>query len=356
MSRPTVLGALVGLVASGCGGDEQPRLDVSEVQATLGDRIDAEGSVLGISPDGDVLMRVDDTTCAYDLDGDETVCFDVVIGRNESITWSPDGTRAAFGNLESWSRGLDSDVRVVDLETGDVTVMADDGTDDLAGDIDLAPVWASDDELMWLRLPAGRDGDELRMEVVRMAVDGEETDDDATPGTPTEIEALQLGAVGTRTFDDSLVVFRRLDARRHQLLTLDDDGETDRITVTDGTGTIGFGFEGISRDGAAMVVVNSDLRLFEFGPAVFIRADGREQVESGFDVVAAAVDPDGGVVAAVGVDDTSDDRSLTLWDPETDEQVELAPDPDALGVTWVGADRLVLWDFEGWQVVDLDDE
>lgn len=122
-----------------------------------------------LAPDGDRLMHVRGTTfCLYALIGVEIGCSDMVEqgvvenrGYNidaDSISWSPDGKYMAF-TTEVWLMLRDSDIWVLDVDSGRFHNMTDDGYDGrvFVGDIpdraviDSTPVWMPDGRLAFAR-------------------------------------------------------------------------------------------------------------------------------------------------------------------------------------------------------------
>ena len=81
----------------------------------------------------------------------------VTAGRSTSgvepgtVQWSPDGSMVAFDGRVDRMSGFDSDVRVLDVASGEIVTIADDGGDDPGGPQDLLPVWVDEDRLAFLR-------------------------------------------------------------------------------------------------------------------------------------------------------------------------------------------------------------
>ena len=120
-----------------------------------------------LSPDGTRYAYKNETICIYTIAGEELVCTPDdeesrdVLARvdNETVRWSPDGrwlvmTQNALVYL------TDSDLWVVDTESGALTNVTDDGYDDSifpASDVppsvvvDLAPRWLPDGRIVFIR-------------------------------------------------------------------------------------------------------------------------------------------------------------------------------------------------------------
>lgn len=123
-----------------------------------------------LAPDGDRFMHVRGTTfCLYALIGLQIGCSDMVEqgvtdnrGLNidaDSISWSPDGEYMAF-TTDVWRLLRDSDIWVLDVNSGRFHNMTDDGYDGRIGfgdgipertTIDTSPVWMPDGRLSFVR-------------------------------------------------------------------------------------------------------------------------------------------------------------------------------------------------------------
>jgi hypothetical protein len=355
--RSSALLLAIGVVLAACGDDE-PSADVSDLAAEYGRVVEPDGTVLAVSTQGRaVIQDEDDQLCVVDLAGaGEPRCATADVDGSlsaSSVVFSPDGSKVAFDELADTMRVLDSDIRVLDVDSGAVTTVADDGADDddPGAPQDLLPAWVDDDELAFLRLPGMGTGPRDSAQVVFADLDGELDVVDADGLSPRDV------AVGTSAavLDDRYLLASSADPAR--LVTVDDDGLVEVVTALDGGGgSIG----GTSRDGEqAVVVINGP--AMDLVPAVHVDAGGDDVVAtpSPFPAVAATVSPDGSIVAALTFGSDPGRTGITLWDPVVDDQQVLAPGgevPTLTGtrrVVWTDDDRIVLWSSAGWQVVDV---
>lgn len=108
-----------------------------------------------------------------------------------------------------------------------------------------------------------------------------------------------------------------------------------------------------STDRQAVAIPTADIQVgaAASAPVVYLRIDD-EPVTSPFDALAATVDPAGRLVAAVAATKAGD-HAVTIWDPETEETVEVAAVEPAAGITWTDDDQIVVWSFGSWQVIEL---
>ena len=139
---------VVAVLLAACGeGDDGAPMDVADMQASYGEIVRSKGTVLGVSEHGQVVREGGaGAWCVVDLDGVEGDCWPVD-QRVEpgTLRWSPDGSMVAFDGRIDRMSGFDSDVRVLDIESGEIVTIADDGGDDPAGPQDLLPVWVDED-------------------------------------------------------------------------------------------------------------------------------------------------------------------------------------------------------------------
>lgn len=129
-----------------------------------------------ISPDGTTFIHVHGTDfCHYSLLGPEIACWDMseqgVIDEggvpvdSDSLRWSPDGQYVAFA-IEPWRLLIDSDIFVLDLESGQFANLTEDDYDRGFSPgrevpdgvtIDTAPAWTPDGRLTFIRHSAALD-------------------------------------------------------------------------------------------------------------------------------------------------------------------------------------------------------
>lgn len=136
---------------------------------TINLRAAIAGQTAFLSPDGTRLAHVDlRTLCIYTLEGVEERCVsledhDLAVDA-ERIVWSPDGRYLAM--TEDYFIRLDeSDIWVLDVDTGSLTNITDDGEtggflsiDREKSLIDVAPLWLADGRVAFLRITRSEGG------------------------------------------------------------------------------------------------------------------------------------------------------------------------------------------------------
>ena len=353
-SSALVLAVVVVLTAA-CGGDDDPSAGVTSVEGEFGEIVGADGTVLAVSTQGRVAVQQDDRLCVVDLaGGGDTPCTDVDGSLSASaVVFSPDGSKLAFDGLAAMLRAFDSDVRVLDVDSGEQITVADDGDDDPTGPQDVLPAWVDDTELAFLRLPGMGTGERDSAEVVFAGLDGGHVDAVNTAGDVGGRDVVVGSSAGV--LDGRYVLAVGGDPSR---LVAVDDGVVELVADLGGPGgSVG----GISRNGERAVVV-AGAPTSELLAAVHVATVGDDAVvatSSPFETVAATVSPDGRIVAAATAAGDGRRAGVTLWDPDVDDEQHLEPGDgvptlDAVsGVVWTDDDRIVLWSSEGWQVVDV---
>ena len=153
------------------------------------------GRAISLSPDGALLAAYDrevDSLCVYAVeDMAEVSCADLTGLRTAvrvgDITWSPDSTRLAFGQ-DAFVFLRDSDLWVMDAQTGALTNLTDDGFDDSLfpndGEsdyfVDLAPAWTPDGQAITFSRTIGIDGDFSSNVIAQIPASGGEAETLAT--------------------------------------------------------------------------------------------------------------------------------------------------------------------------------
>lgn len=158
------------------------------VETTEYDFDHGAGSGLSVllSADGTLLLNVNaGEFCVYTVAGDEVSCAGLEEIRYDpaSLRWSPDGRYVAFADDRPYVNFRDSDIWVLDTQTGIFTNLTDDGdlrsildiviNPDLAEPLapaDLAPRFSADGQLHFIRLE--RMGTELGSALYRIAPTG----------------------------------------------------------------------------------------------------------------------------------------------------------------------------------------
>jgi Tol biopolymer transport system component len=174
---------LLSLILAGCGQGDVPG-PPSAARPAIDLSVTGQQELPGdaLSPDGTWLAQVrEGELCVYAIDApDEERCF---LPGNcrvsaQSIQWSPDSERLAFTELHQ--QYYESDLWVLDVKSGELVNLTDDGVDpcgtegtQAAGSMDLLPVWSSDGA----SIAFYRNGDE-GLSLYRIAASG---------GTATEL-------------------------------------------------------------------------------------------------------------------------------------------------------------------------
>lgn len=145
--------------------------ELSDVQQ-LDDLIDARGrtNLSLLSPDGNLIVyEGDNNLCIYDFTTEENTCFPFIQVNSEgepihfppisNLSWSMDNTQIAL-TPPALQFLVDSDIWVLNVETGDYTNFTDDGyegtlpfqEDDTSNPfIDLLPTWSPSGDLYFFR-------------------------------------------------------------------------------------------------------------------------------------------------------------------------------------------------------------
>jgi hypothetical protein len=358
-SRAALLTVIVVLAAA-CGDDEDASTDVTSVEGAFGSLVQADGQVLAVSTQGRAAVQQDDQLCVVDLAGGKDPAGCATVDGSlaaSSVAFSPDGSKVAFDGLANMLQGLDSDVRVLDVASGEVVVVDDDGGDDPGGPQDVLPAWAADDELAFVRLPGMGGGarDTAQVGFAELDGDGEVQVVDTDGLSPRDIAVGSSAAV----LDGRYVLAASGEPSR--LVAVDDDGQADVVTELDARGGA-LGGTSRDREQAVVVIVSPTMDVL---PAVHLDADavadGDDVVTttSPFPTIAATVSPDGSIVAAATVGGDGGRTGISLWDPAVGDEQQLEPGDGVptlaavRGVVWTDDDRIVLWSTEGWQVVDV---
>lgn len=155
--RRLVVVTVAVLVLSGCGED-QPDLvatDVSSIRVT-GEQKQVPAFSAHLSPNGETLLYSSQNgPCVRGVDGSNEHCLDDIEPDTGSAAWSPDGSKLAL--TDALVIGLEPDLWVLDVDSGDLTNLTDDGVEsegfDLTGTeildgaaYDVYPSWSSDGE------------------------------------------------------------------------------------------------------------------------------------------------------------------------------------------------------------------
>jgi hypothetical protein len=189
--RRLLLLAAAGLLLAGCSGDDEPlapQAGVVALKVTGTKPIDADAPVR-LSPDGTHLLRMAGGLCVSALDGTGEHC--VADADARQARWSPDGTEIVLtGDFFQFLR--EPDIQVLDVATGALRDLTDDGIDDHTkvdpagpdprANIDVLPSWSSDGGT--IRFARGRADTTDLMSVP------------ARGGTPDKLGTIDCGVAG----------------------------------------------------------------------------------------------------------------------------------------------------------------
>lgn len=291
MNRRQFLTATIAAAAISAPGASSfafplPRLDIADPR--IGHLNTGGVRVIGISPDGAKLIGTRDDGIVSILDAEvpwplaESEEFpELPLLDDRSIRWSPDGTKIAL-SLYPWSAMRDSDIFLMDAETGHIENLTPEGTGDRSTDllatdgdevnIDTSPAWLDDNTLVFARHPF-REGGELAVELMKLNIaDGSiETWVDLTSaGVRFVLGPLWQRSDGSIVFEADLLV----DGRPlRQAMVVEQDGalrvvrtrESDHVMVVDANDDF---------------LIAHDPRTFEY---LYVALDGDSEAQSLFE-------------------------------------------------------------------------
>lgn len=318
-----------------------------------------------LSPDGTRFVHFErGSMCLYTLRNErwtQTRCsaldreqFDT---SPEEMYWSPDGRYLAIGTFDRALRFLeDTDIRVLDVETGAIINLTDDGTEsDLltlvgAANLDVSPRWLDADTLVFIRYasdpqaPSDANWNDAFLPPVLMQIDVT-TDGNSEPEVIAQLPDEGLYRTYLLALDP---------ARGGAAVNLDlipDDGGTNLLSVAlDGSEIapfaaepVDYGFIGqitFSADGQYLLVTVSDEaanptmqvvstvsgQIFDIDPTFPSGVEGPRQIEAGWS-------PDGSTLAYVIRDIDNPDRSGLYMTTEPGKAGTLILQGDYFGTT-----------------------
>lgn len=138
-----------------------PDLHVDALDLGVGENV----RFLGISPDATKLVGENGPgrLCFFDIATYKQISITEELpeirGRDPfSLQWNPSGTKLAF-SMDSWIRLFESDIFVVDVETGELTNLTPEGVEDEIepfydadfANLDMHPVWLDDETILFVR-------------------------------------------------------------------------------------------------------------------------------------------------------------------------------------------------------------
>lgn len=337
---------LAATVVAACSSDDGDggggsKIDVGKAEASYAEVVSADGNVVGISPNGIVVVQRDQQLCTVALDGTQQDCFDVPnpVTSQRGSSFSPNGTKLAFGSDVQAPSASGTGITVIDLQSGKLTTLGEsDGNDGGGAPRDLDPQWVDDATVEFLRVS----GDEP-LQIVRVAVGEGKPDVHEVDG----LDAREV-AQGAHTWVAGAYTVASADAGGDDttLTQIAQDGTTSELGHT--TGLLGA-FGSPSSDRNRGVFLGDLVRLRDVTTTVI---DGKKT--STIDVVAAsaAVSRDGSIVATYGKDGVS----LHTFDGKDEQALDSGEGQDALAafaMVWTADDQLVLADPGHWQVVTV---
>lgn len=278
-------------------------------------------------------------------------------GSPEEMYWSPDGSYLAIGTFDRALRFLeDTDIRVLDVETGAIINLTDDGTESGlltlvgAANLDVSPRWLDADTLVFIRYasdpqaPSDANWNDAFLPPVLMQID-------VTTDGNSEAEVIaQLPDEGLyRTYLLALDPARGSAAVNLDLIP--DDGGTNllRVALDDSeiapfaAGPVDYGYLGqitFSADGQFLLVTVSDEaanptmqlvstvsgQMFDIDPTFPSGAEEPRMIEAGWS-------PDGSSLAYVIRDVDNPDRSGLYITTEAGKPGTLILQGDYFGTT-----------------------
>lgn len=165
--RRVALFVPAALVLSACSAAEAPpstpeppaRLQATDVSSLRVSGQQEQGTALNVrlSPDGKTLVYMgQEGTCLRGVDGSNEHCLPPGVGLDiSSADWSPDGRELAITDVHAI--GLEPDIWVLDVASGDLTNLTDDGIESEGvsltsrempegATVDVFPSWSADGE------------------------------------------------------------------------------------------------------------------------------------------------------------------------------------------------------------------
>jgi len=225
-----------------------------------------------------------------------------------SVTWSPDGTTLVFHH-DVYRLGQEPDLVELDLSSGELTVLTDDGVPIVGGeggDSDVAPTFTPDGTLYFFRLGDPSDG--VQATPYRYVGDGE-----VTPVGPALVGVPPRA--GRSVSDESIVIMLAVLEGNSELVEVDLDGGTNRSIVIDGQDQV---VADVAPDRALLVAPSRvapgsfELGIADFNSGIIAPIDIPHLAAASMRVVGAGLSPDGTRIALILVDQDDPDGHLLL--------------------------------------------
>ena len=317
---------------------------------------------IAVSPDADriAVSRASEvcvvaTSPAVPTDADRCYPFPSGVAPG-SITWASDGTAIVFHH-NLFGFGQEPDLVELDLATGELTVLTDDGVpiDGDGGALDVAPTFTPDGTLYFFRLPDPSDG----VQAVLHRYDGD--------GVVTPLGPALAGVpptAGRSVSDDSIVIMLSGLDGNSELVSVDVDGGTSRSIVIEGPSPA---VADVAGDRALLVAPSRvasggfELWVADFPSGNVAPIDIPQLAASSMWVTGGGLSPDGAQVALILADqDDPDGHLLLVADITADGSVgpltvlatgpEFAPNNGDLTIKPAGLGRLgeIVWTDAGF--------
>jgi hypothetical protein len=225
-----------------------------------------------------------------------------------SATWSPDGTTLVFHH-DIYRLGQEPDLVELDVASGELTVLTDDGEPIVGGeggDIDVAPTFTPDGTLYFFRLGDPSDGVEATP--YRYVGDGE-----VAPIGPALVGVPPRA--GRSVSDDSIVVMLSVLEGNSELVSVDTSSGTNRSIAIEGQDQA---VADVAPDRALLVAPSRvapgsfELGVADFTSGIVAPVDVPQLTDSSMRAVGAGLSPDGTRVALILADQDDPNGHLLL--------------------------------------------
>ena len=269
---------------------------------------------IAVSPEADrIAVSRDSEVCivstlpAVPTDADRCYPFPSGVAQG-SITWAPDGTAIVFHH-NLLQLGQEPDLVELDLATGELTVLTDDGVPIVGGeggDLDVAPTFTPDGTLYFFRLSDPSDG----VQAVLYRYDG---NDAVTPIGPALVGVPPRAARSVS--DDSIVIMLSALVGSSDLVSVDVDGGTSRSIVIEGPSPA---VADVAGDRALLVAPSRvasggfELWVADVPSGNVVPIDIPQLAASSMRVTGGGLSPDGAQVALILADQEDPDGHLLL--------------------------------------------
>jgi hypothetical protein len=225
-----------------------------------------------------------------------------------SVTWSPDGTTLVFHH-DIYRLGQEPDLVELDVASGELTVLTDDGVPIVGGeggDIDVAPTFTPDGTLYFFRLGDPSDGVEAMP--YRYVGDGE-----VAPIGPALVGVPPRA--GRSVSDDSIVIMLSVLEGNSELVSVETSSGTNRSIAIEGQDQA---VADVAPDRGLLVAPSRvapgsfELGVADFASGIVAPVDVPQLTDSSMRAVGAGLSPDGTRVALILADQDDPNGHLLL--------------------------------------------